>query len=583
MANENATKEKKVNFEDFDFDDLERKLDEEYEADLEKQLEEKLAELEFIDDQKEKIGNPDELGKVVLNTVWEQFTNQIAIQAGEDFIKDNGGLNLDLRDEAHIQTTDNFAKGKIASHNTEIDYQKRYDDWQNNFQRNEDGTIKTKQDYRTKEERAVLRTKNKKSDPNGENYNTNYDAREFIDKGRPKGSKTVNKDHTISAAEIIRDPEAAAHMTGDEQAAFANSDVNLVDLDSAANKSKGDSSMTEFLDSERTGKGAGQTQAEYFGLDEEELRERDRKAREEYEKQKKEAEERSIKAGKKSQKAEALRVGKKAARAVVMNLLAELVKKIIQKFISWLKSSEKNLRTLIGAIKDAIVGFVLDLKTQVVSVLDTAVTVIMSSILGPIVNTIKKAWMLIKQGWKSLKEAIDYIRDPKNKNQPIGITMLKVGEIVVAGLTAVGAITLGEVIEKGLETIPIFKFEIPLFGSLANIIGIFMGAVVSGIIGALAIDIINRMIAKKQKQELSKEKIDKVNEVLATQEQIFDIKVDKYKSDKADSVDSIKKRHEEAGAEMRKSLNTIVSNEVESNDKAYKDLDRRLNGLLKED
>jgi hypothetical protein len=52
---------------------------------------------------------------------------------------------------------------------------------------------------------------------------------------------------------------------------------------------------------------------------------------------------------------------------------------------------------------------------------------------------------------------------------------MEVGKIVMAGLTGAGAIVLGEVIEKGLTTIPIFAVEIPLFGSLANIIGIFMG------------------------------------------------------------------------------------------------------------
>ena len=43
--------------------------------------------------------------------------NQLAIVAGEDFIKENGGMTLDLRNEAHIQTAENFAKGKIAKHN----------------------------------------------------------------------------------------------------------------------------------------------------------------------------------------------------------------------------------------------------------------------------------------------------------------------------------------------------------------------------------------------------------------------------------------------------------------------------------
>ena len=113
--------------EELDFDELEMKL--------QGQLEEELGEMQFLADEKAKIGSPDNLGNVIMEVVWEQFLNQVAVTAGEDFIKENRGLHLDLRNEAHIQTTENFADGKIATHNTEIDYQKRYDDWQSNFQK----------------------------------------------------------------------------------------------------------------------------------------------------------------------------------------------------------------------------------------------------------------------------------------------------------------------------------------------------------------------------------------------------------------------------------------------------------------
>lgn len=109
-----------------------------------------------------KRSKTENLGNVVMGVVWDQFIIRIGAVAGEDFIKENRGLKLDLRDEAHIQTTENFAEGKIASHNTEIDYQKRYDDWQSNFQRNEDGSIRKRTDSRTGEEKAVLRVKDTK-------------------------------------------------------------------------------------------------------------------------------------------------------------------------------------------------------------------------------------------------------------------------------------------------------------------------------------------------------------------------------------------------------------------------------------
>ena len=81
MASANATKEKNIDLEKLDLDDLERQLEEDFGEDLDRELAERLAELDFVDEQKAQIANPDILGQVVLNTVWDQFTNQVAIQA----------------------------------------------------------------------------------------------------------------------------------------------------------------------------------------------------------------------------------------------------------------------------------------------------------------------------------------------------------------------------------------------------------------------------------------------------------------------------------------------------------------------
>ena len=118
-------------------DELESKL---YD-DLDENLTNDIKELSMLKENKELIGNPKALGNVVKNVIWEQFQNQIGVQAGEKFIEENRGLTLDLRNEAHIQTTEKFKEGKIATHNDKIDYQKRYDDWQSNFQKDEDGNI----------------------------------------------------------------------------------------------------------------------------------------------------------------------------------------------------------------------------------------------------------------------------------------------------------------------------------------------------------------------------------------------------------------------------------------------------------
>ena len=543
---------------------------------LQSELEEKFDDLDCLQSEREHINNPDHLGEVVMNVVWEQFTNQIAAAGVDDFIAENGGLTLDLSSEAHIQTTENFAEGKIASHNTKIDYQQRYDDWQNNFQRNEDGSIKTTVDRRSGEEKAVLRVLNKKKDPAGQNYNTNYDAREYIDKGRPKGSKTVHKDHTIAAAEIIRDAEANAHLSRDEQASFANSEVNLVDLDSRANESKQDSRMTDWLDSERN----GQKPAERFPIDEDELRQRDQAAREEYEKQKKEGEKRSIEAGKQSQKEEFYRIGKSALRTAFMTLLATLLKEIISKLIHWLKSADKNLSTLIEHIKLAIKSFISKLKGLLVNTAESTVGMIATSIIGPVVGTIKKTVSLLKQGWKSLREAVQFLRKPENKGKPLSYLLPQVGIIVISGLTGIGAVALGEFIEKALMGVPFLDIDIPLLGSPANLIGMLMGAIVCGIIGAIAINLINKYVAKQQKADNLDAQIDKKNEILAVQDELIDVKEQKFNQTQQKTIQEITTRHKEASTQLLEIIEQVTDPSIaEAQDLNNEELSKLLQGL----
>lgn len=542
MAKENAVIDEKQTVEDvlsesFDFDELEEKL--------QGQLEEELGDLEFLKEEKELIGNPDNLGNVIKDVVWEQFLNQIAVTAGEDFIKENNGLHLDLRDEAHIQTTENFAEGKIASHNTKIDYQQRYDDWQSNFVKDENGKIVTHTTRTGREEATLVKG-----------------ARKPFDENRPKGSaeKHTDMDHTVSAAEIIRDPGANAHMTKDEQINFANSDANLYEMDSSLNRSKGDKSTTEWLD---TPNANGQKPNEIFDISEEDdkkMRQKNAEAREEYDKQKKEAEKKSIEAGKQSKKEEAFRIGGKALRAVVMQLLADLVKEIIAKLVKWFKSAKKNLESLLSSLKEAIHSFIGKMKTHLINAGNTVFSTVATAIIGPVFGTIKKVWMLLKQGWKALKDAVKYIRDPANKGKPIGRLMLETGKIVIAGLTGAGALVLGEVIEKGLMTIPIFAIEIPLLGSLANIIGIFLGAVVAGIIGAIAINLIEKKIEKSQKSENVDAQVEKGNEILNTQHQIRIVSEAKLEHDKSRFVENVKELHREAATTMKDSVENIMEN-----------------------
>lgn len=166
-----------------DFEDLERQLEED--------LQEQFSDLAILEEDRRLISSPESLSSVMMNVVWEQFINQVGVIAGEDFIKENRGLKLDLSDDAHIQSTENFAKGKIATHNDKIDYQQRYEEWQANFMCDESGNIVTHPTRTGKEEATLVKG-----------------ARAPFDQGRRVGSaeRGTDMDHTISAGEIIRDP-----------------------------------------------------------------------------------------------------------------------------------------------------------------------------------------------------------------------------------------------------------------------------------------------------------------------------------------------------------------------------------------
>lgn len=541
-----------------DFEDLERQLEED--------LQEQFSDLAILEEDRRLISSPESLSSVMMNVVWEQFINQVGVIAGEDFIKENRGLKLDLSDDAHIQSTENFAKGKIATHNDKIDYQQRYEEWQANFMCDESGNIVTHPTRTGKEEATLVKG-----------------ARAPFDQGRRVGSaeRGTDMDHTISAGEIIRDPEANAHLTKEEQVRFANSEANLSEMDANQNRSKGDLSMTDWLDNPNK---RGQKPSEIFDISKEQdrqYREKDKKARREYKKVKEEGVERSIATGRQSQIEEGFRITGKALRSVIMGLIAELIKKIARKLICWLRSAEKNLNTFISHVKAAIMDFIHNLKYNLLTAGNTLITTIATAIIGPVVSIIKKAWIFLKQGYKSLKEAINYVNDVKNRNKPFSIMVLEVGKIVVAGITAGGALLLGEVIEKALMTIPAFAIQIPLLGCLANILGILFGAVISGIVGSLALTLIDKVIAKRQLILNDGQQFETRNKIIAKQEELIAVSGINMQMRKSDMMLSVNYRHSQAASIIKDSVSFIMSDSVDIDGQAI-DNNLKLNNLLDE-
>lgn len=561
--------------ESFDLDALEQKLEEE--------IGDHLSSLEQLKEEHKLIGNPDGIGTVVLNSVWEQFINQVGVVAGEDFIEANRGLTLDLRAEAHIQTTDNFVHGKIASHNAYIDYQNRYDETRQDFQT--DPTTETNDYTRYNEDTKVV----EKYDPRAKEWKTQFKSNKELratwdnrpkakkDGNDSKRSRNVHIDHIIPIAEQARDMEAAAHIDKEDRITFANSDVNLQDLDAGANCSKSDLPTEKWLEMKDEN---GETPDERFPIDKEKMLENDKKAREEYEEMKEKGKQASIETGKKSQREEAFRIGGKAVRAAVTALLAELVRNIIAKLIQWIRSGEKNFSSFFVHLKEALYQFLGNMKKHVLTVGDSVLTTIATAIFGPIVGMVKKVWMLLKQGARSIKQAIDYLRNPENKGKSTSILLLEASKIVTAGVVGIGAIVLGEMIEKSLLVIPVLAIEIPLFGSIASILGMFSGALVSGIVGALVVNMIDKLVAKKRSVESREFQISKRNEIIIVQGKMRDISAEQLARKKEQVTSSISERHAEMSKAMRASLENIYADDTKPDHQETKsEIERLLGGM----
>lgn len=514
---------------------------------LQVELNDILDELSSIEDDREKLKNNQYLEEAIQDIIWDQVQNQLAVQIGEEFIKDNNGQKLDLRKEAHIQTAENFEKGNFATHNRDVNYQERYDKWQDNFTTNKKG------------ERVLKK-----------------DARKFFDMGRDMGSAAIHKDHTVSIKEQLNDIEMATFFSKEQVKEFANSSKNLHDLDASANMSKGDKTMKEFLNSERN----GLKPEERFNIDRKQLEKDDQEAREELKNRKAENENIAIQSGKKSRRKEALKVTGKALKAAVLQLLTEFLREIVKKFISWLGEKEKNFGTFIAKVKEAISNFMSNLSHHVLGVGQSMVTMLATSIIGPVVGTFMQVWTFIQQGWRSLTDAIDYLKNPENKNKSTSVKMLEIGKIIVAGVTAAGAIVLSSAIGASLLSIfPPLGVEIPLLGSLSGLIGTFMGATVAGIAGAFVLKLIDQMIVDKQIDELTNKKIDKYNNKLIVQDQMNAVGMALVQVDKMESLSQMEDRHHQAAEIVRDELSFLLE-EKEKNDNEFTEIDALLAELI---
>lgn len=521
VLSENETLEEELT-ESFDLNELEEKLQIE--------LEKELSDLEFLKEEKDKIGNPDALGKVVMDEVWRQFTNQVGLEVTNETL-------IQKYDREHPETYEDV--GKTAM-----------------------------QDSKYKDANRAMKEKQKDG-----NLKDEYTGKELSQ------SDSANLDHVVARKELYENKRRRQANIQTED--LANKDENLKPTNESLNKSKNAKSMGDYLSTQEERKKSLIEQNEKANkkIDESNISDIEKqRAKEKNNKRlqdKLDADEELMrKADKEARKAidkdiykgvakeTAKKAGKDAIKVMALQALSSMLKEIINALVRFFKSATKSFKAFLDEMKNAVKNFFSKISSFLKTGANSVVGTIVTEIFGPVVSMFKKLASFIKQGISSFIEAIQYLTNKDNANKPFSIKVLVVGKIISAGIMAGGALVLGEVFEKLLMTVPFMAIEIPLFGTLSNIFGIFFAAILCGVIGAIIMNILDKAIANKSRKLATDNQIIKGNEVLNTQHKIKIVNEAQLENDKANAQANVSARHQEAGAIMKDSFRNIMEDFV---------------------
>lgn len=521
VLSENDTLEEELT-ESFDLNKLEEKLQIE--------LEKELSDLEFLKEEKDKIGNPDALGKVIMDEVWRQFTNQAGLEVT------NETLNQKY-DREHPETYEDVGKTVM-------------------------------QDSKYKDANRAMMEKQKAG-----NLKDEYTGKNLSQ------SDSANLDHVVSRKELYENKRRRQANIQTED--LANKDENLKSTNESLNKSKNAKSIKDYLSTQEERKKSLIEQNEKANkkIDEANMSDLEKqKAKEKNNKRLQDKldadEERMRKADKEARNAinkeiykgvakeTAKKAGKDALKVMALQALSSMLKEIINALVRFFKSATKSFKTFLDEMKKAVKNFFSKISSFLKAGANSVVGTIVTEIFGPVVSMFKKLASFIKQGISSFIEAIQYLTNKENASKPFSLKVLEAGKIISAGIMAGGALVLGEVFEKLLMSVPFMSIEIPLFGTLANIFGIFFAAILCGVIGAIIMNILDKAIANKSRKLATDDQIIKGNEVLNTQHKIKNVYEAQLENDKANAQANISGRHQEAGAILKASFGNIMEDFV---------------------
>ena len=470
-------------FENLNYDELEELLEQQFTIEF--------SNLEKLELECKEISSPDKLGDVILDEIWNQFSNQIGLDMTSDTL---------LK-----QYNDKHPNGYTKEEGAKIMKDKRYTDANN--------AMKAKQ-----------KSGNLKDEYTGKTLKINDKA---------------NLDHVVPRKQIFENPwrKIADIETSD----LANKSENLAGTNESLNKSKGAKSNSDYIKNResREKKLRDQLQRANEKIDKKNISDaekRNLKALNEKRLNDKLAadSQKMLKIEKKAKKAinkniakkapvrMANKAGKDAVKAMFVAALFGMLKEIMNALVRFFKSKKRSFDTFLDEMKNALHSFFGKIRDFIKVGIDSFVGSIVGEIIGAFAEKLRKLPNLVKQLFGSIRESISYLSNPENQSHSTVIKIAHVSKIITSALVGVGAMFLGEYFEKYLLTISGMQTSIPLLGTVANILGMFLASLLTGILGAIIINGLDGFISRKLQEENKKQQADKKNELLRIQDvQIF--------------------------------------------------------------
>ena len=458
---------------------------------LEQQFTMEFSNLEKLELECKEISSSDKLGDVILDEIWSQFANQIGLDMTSDTL---------LK-----QYNDKHPNGYTKEEGVKIMKDKRYTDANNAMkERQKNGNLKDEYTGKT-----------------------------------IKINEKANLDHVIPRKQIFENPwrKIADIETSD----LANKSENLAGTNESLNKSKGAKSNSEYIKKreareknlkeqvERANKKIDKmniSDAEKQNLKAENNKRlndklaADSKKMLKSEKTAKKAINKDI--AKKASVRMANKAGKDAIKAMFIAALFGMLKEIMNALVRYFKAKKHSFDTFIEEMKKALHSFFSKIKDFIKVGIDSFVGSIVGEIIGAINQKLQKITNVVKQIFGSIRESISYLSNPENQSHSTEIKIAHISKIITSALVGVGAMFLGEYFENYFKKIKAFNKEIKYLGKIANILGMFLASLLTGILGAIIINGLDGFISRKLQDENKKQQADKKNELLRIQDvQIF--------------------------------------------------------------